>query len=150
MKVSDLLTPQPKQGAGTLIYAQQDRKFLFILRSELVNSPLTWGIPGGTVDPGETPGPAAIRETLEEVGYDITGNPRRLIYINKTYLPRFEFYNYAVIVPRVFKPVINWEIDQTVWCDLADIPHPRHWGLDMLMSNDIAATKLKEFLEEVD
>ncbi len=30
-----------------------------------------WGVPGGALEPGETPGEAAIRETLEETGYNV-------------------------------------------------------------------------------
>ena len=31
-----------------------------------------WGTPGGVVEPGETPMEAAIRETSEEVGLNVT------------------------------------------------------------------------------
>ncbi len=31
-----------------------------------------WSFPGGAIEPGETPEVAAIRETLEETGYQVT------------------------------------------------------------------------------
>ena len=147
MRIKELVKKKPKQGAGALIYNREDDKYLFILRSDKVNSPLTWAIPGGSVDPGEHHKAAAIREIQEEVGYDVSDCPMELMCVNRDFWPRFEFFNYAIIVPKRFTPVLNWESEDSVWCDLDNIPEPKHWGLNMLLSNDRAADRLKKFLD---
>jgi len=49
----------PKQG---------ESEFLLQLRSEGVDYPRTWGIPGGAIRERESPEAAAIRELEEEIG----------------------------------------------------------------------------------
>jgi len=59
-----------EQGAGAYLVAEDTGRVLLTLRSGLVNEPGTWGIPGGAIDPGESPSAAARREVQEELGYD--------------------------------------------------------------------------------
>lgn len=56
-----------KQAACVLL--QNGEKFLGVTRRYTIND---WGLPGGKVDPGETPQQAAIREVREETGLKIT------------------------------------------------------------------------------
>lgn len=60
--------------------------------------PLGWGLPGGKIDPGETPSEAAVRELFEETGIqlDVTGisfvkmsksSDNRLVYVFTALLP---------------------------------------------------------------
>lgn len=42
-------------------------------RSELPGLELAWFVPGGGLEPGETPEQAAVREIAEETGLDLTG-----------------------------------------------------------------------------
>ena len=46
-----------------------DGRFVLVRHYRHVSRTLTWEIPGGMVDPGESPAGAAARETLEETGY---------------------------------------------------------------------------------
>lgn len=58
----------PKRvSSAAMILENADGKVLVVK----ANYKSYWTLPGGVVDPGETPKEAALRETLEEVGIDI-------------------------------------------------------------------------------
>lgn len=54
-------------------YCEYGDQFLLLKRAGHKLQGETWGVPGGKLDPGETPLEAAIREVREEVGFDIRG-----------------------------------------------------------------------------
>lgn len=61
--------------AHTLI--QRDRRYLLIKRTAIKRGKLNvyphfWDIPGGSVEPGETPQEGARREAVEEIGLEIS------------------------------------------------------------------------------
>ncbi|MCM3886230.1 NUDIX hydrolase [Frankia sp. R82] len=77
-------------------------------------APSWWHVPGGGLDPGETPEQAAVREVFEEVGYRLAepGPPvatRRtsFTYLGQDYRQAETFY--AVRVPR------RLELDGSRW-----------------------------------
>ncbi|MFE2838330.1 NUDIX hydrolase [Streptomyces mirabilis] len=45
-----------------------DRGQLLLICRAIPEAGLAWALPGGTVEPGETAGQAAVREVLEETG----------------------------------------------------------------------------------
>ena len=55
--------------AGVLV-ADPDRGVLLIWRHRFVGDEWAWEIPGGMVDPGESPTAAASRECVEESGWE--------------------------------------------------------------------------------
>lgn len=57
-----------KFGAAGLLAHDRDRGVLMQHRVEWSDHGGTWGIPGGAINQGETPIPAAIREANEEAG----------------------------------------------------------------------------------
>lgn len=57
------------RAAGILFRTPED-KFLFMLRSDKGDFGGYWGIPGGKIEKDETPEIAAIRETIEETGFN--------------------------------------------------------------------------------
>jgi 8-oxo-dGTP pyrophosphatase MutT (NUDIX family) len=147
MKVKDLQEPK-KQGAGCLIFCSDTDRFLLIKRSEYVAVPNTWNLPGGGVDGGETPEQAARREMLEEIGFDIDNHQLKLIYTNEVYAPRFKYYTFAIVVGEEFKPTLNYESSDYIWCNLDNIPEPLHWGLSQLINHDKSAKLLKSFIDD--
>ena len=62
------LRPEPKK-EGALAVVQRDGRLLMIQRAlDLQRAPGQWGLPGGLLEPGETPAQAALRELEEELG----------------------------------------------------------------------------------
>lgn len=58
-----------RHGAAGLLLANADSSAVLLQkRSTYVSNPRTWALPGGAIEPGETPIEAALRETAEEVG----------------------------------------------------------------------------------
>jgi 8-oxo-dGTP pyrophosphatase MutT (NUDIX family) len=57
------------KAAGTLFRSPND-KFLFLLRSDEGDMGGYWGLPGGRIEGNETPEIAAIREAIEETGFN--------------------------------------------------------------------------------
>ncbi|MEU6247008.1 NUDIX domain-containing protein [Glycomyces sp. NPDC047010] len=73
-----------RYGARCIVIDEQDA-VLFIGRSAAADRPARWFLPGGGIDPGETPLDAAVRELFEETGLhvppaDVTGPVARQLY----------------------------------------------------------------------
>jgi acetyl-CoA carboxylase carboxyl transferase subunit beta len=59
------------QAVGAIVWRAADGAVLLVRRA---NPPLAgrWTLPGGKVEPGETPAEAIVREVREETGLDVT------------------------------------------------------------------------------
>jgi len=144
MKFNDL-----SQGASkALIWSQVDDTYLFILRSDLSSHPLQWDLPGGHVDGNESHRQALYREIIEEIGRDLEDRPSRLLSETVTEEPHFVMRNYVICVPKEFEPKLNWEHVEWQWKPLDEMPEPVTFSVDMLMSNDHAAERLKTFIDQ--
>lgn len=84
----------------------------------------SWGMPGGLMDPGESPADAAVRETKEETGLDITlvGEP---VVVLETEMQRVNFIYQAVPAegadPDAVKPQAS-EILELGWFASDEFP----------------------------
>jgi mutator protein MutT len=69
-------------GSGAAVFLVNDRNEVLLLKRGMTAPwmPGKWNLPGGTVDPGETPIEAAVRETQEEVSV----TPRGLSILSVT------------------------------------------------------------------
>lgn len=54
-------------GVGCIVQDERGR-YLLGMRTGTDNDAGKWALPGGKIDPGETPGEAAVRELFEETG----------------------------------------------------------------------------------
>ena len=63
------MTPVPRR--RTSVLCRRDNKLLMIELEDPTTRKRFWSLPGGMIEPGETPESCAIRETLEETGYSI-------------------------------------------------------------------------------
>ena len=146
MDQQEILHMETKQGAGCVIINRESEKFLMLMRSEYVSSANQWCWPGGMVDPGETPAEAAIRETWEEAGIDLSDAPIKLILKNETAAPRFVFYTFVAVVDKELEPRLNWETQAHVWCDFDDAPEPRLPGAEMVFSSPVIRKRVLSWL----
>ncbi len=134
-----------EQAASALIWARETERVLFILRSDLVNDPLHWCLPGGHVERGESVLEGLYRELDEEIGRSLSNAPIIKLTTNTTEEPKFIHTNFAIGINKEFEPKLSWEHVEFKWADLSDMPRPLSWTVDMLLSNDIAAKRLKMF-----
>jgi 8-oxo-dGTP pyrophosphatase MutT (NUDIX family) len=58
----------PNFAAGTIVH-DPERGVLLLWRHRFITDTWGWEIPAGGIDPGETPEAAAVRETIEETGW---------------------------------------------------------------------------------
>lgn len=101
------------------------------LRSEHVTKPFCWSVVGGSIEAGETPAQAAVREAREEVGYHgaIVLVPS-LVYVRE---PKFRYYNFIGLVGSEFQPRLNSEHDDARWFYPDRPPRPLHNGTLLLL-----------------
>lgn len=121
------------RGAGLVLVARATGRVLLLLRSEEVNEPGTWGLPGGKIDPDENARVAAVRELEEEAGWDgpVTVLKEPIFVFEE---PDFEFLTFFGYVEDEFEPVTNWESDDAGWFHLSELPQPLHFGVEALMT----------------
>lgn len=113
--------------AGLLIFRPNGRVFL-TLRSGEVLDPGVWSIPGGSIEPGEGPWEAALREGREEVGHlpvlHEIGTPH--VYS----LREFRYVTFPVMMDesdaQMWEPTLNWESDDWGWFEFDSLPDPVH------------------------
>ncbi len=63
--------PQRHQRIGAYALVTSERGILGTVNSTQTLAPGTWTLPGGGVDPGESPSDAVLREVFEETGQEI-------------------------------------------------------------------------------
>ena len=85
-----------------------------------------WHTVAGAVEAGETDPDAAVREVLEETGFDARGRIRELNhgYKYRTVSGR----SFAVVVPPGWAPELNDEHDGYRWCGVDEAVRLLHWA----------------------
>lgn len=113
---------------------------LFIRRCGNTAMPDRWAFPGGKIEDGEMPEEAAIRETKEEVGYDVAPGALRLwtrtqsneIVASGDYgdSEDVDFTTYLVRLQEQFVPELDLsEHDGYAWAPISSPPMPLHPGV---------------------
>lgn len=92
--------PASKSTVGGVIVLRTDGAALLQHRDDIptINDPGLWVIPGGHVEPGETPVQAAVREVEEETCYR-SANPR----------PLAAFHGRELGYPGDFRLIFFWD-----------------------------------------
>jgi len=97
------------------VFIEYQGEFLFLLTREGKPHAGKWGIPGGKIEKRETPEQAAIRETREETGLDLTGRVRftKTVYIRSEidfvwHMYQAEFRNQPIVTISAEHSAYKW------------------------------------------
>lgn len=152
-------------GAGVLYFCPEDNTILLLHRSNQVEDPNTWGIPGGAVkgtegyweEEDESPEyseeklrDSAFSEVSEELGHfpEYDKEEGRHTTINNN----FHYTTFLVIVNLQQKGTIsrniqlNWENDGFDWFRIDFLPENVHSGVEAAIQNLIYSKKQLEFV----
>jgi 8-oxo-dGTP pyrophosphatase MutT (NUDIX family) len=136
-----------KSAVGVIIKSKNTNKILVLKRSKDVFDGNTFTITtSGKVDGDESPIDAAKREIQEELQYKgkfltfkkIDVFKDKNYYVDddgeKTFGDEFTFYTYFAVVPKEFKPKLNWEHTESFWWGgVRDIKGKMHFGTKSLL-----------------
>ena len=138
---------RPIEGVGTFIYCPTTSRYLFLLRNTKKHAG-TWGLAGGSIEPGEHLLDSLYRELAEELGYDFSYN--KVIPIEKftSDNQNFTYHTFLVPVDEEFVPYLNHEHRGYCWVSLEDHPKPLHPGVWRTINFSSVVSKIKT-LEEV-
>lgn len=104
------------KAAGILIRRSDTGAFLLLLRSSEVVDPGVLSVPGGRVEPGETPEETALFEAQEELG---PLPPLQFVGSDVHRSGDFTFTTFLAVIDgqdaAAWEPVLNWESDAWVW-----------------------------------
>ena len=115
---SDCTLEHPSLAAAVVLF---DDSLRVLLVRQNYGSRL-WGIPGGAIEPGESPQEAAVREAREETGLGV-----RLDYLVGAYCLRtprlgLRFVFRGTVYGGSIRQVPSTEISETRWCPIQQLP----------------------------
>jgi len=134
-------------GAGGIFLARDTGRLLLTRRSSRVLQPGTWGTVGGALDHGEGPEEAVIRETREELGFQVHSDDLHLCYTFRDEKTKFMYYNYAVFLPEELEPEPNWEVAEHAWVEFGQWPDPLHFGMQAWLQDPEGEQLLRTLVE---
>lgn len=118
---------QGEDAAAGILYRCGDSVLLLLRAATAGDYPLTWGLPGGGIEPEETAEQAAIRESQEEIGIAPTDPLFVVDYDNG-------FTTFGLNTPEPFAPTLNGEHLGFVWAPLGALPQPLHPGVEATLA----------------
>ena len=108
-------------------YIRYDNKYLLLHRAVGKAQELTWGVPAGKVEAGESSREAVVRETLEETGIRLNNNTLRDLGILYIRYPHVDFTYHMFAQDFTCEPavILSDEHHAYAWvsmCDLDKLP----------------------------
>ena len=117
-----------------VMIADAKGSLLMLLRSEHPTFPNDPDLPGGTIEPGEEPAAALVREVLEEVGIIIEEKDVTLLYRGQEFSDHGTEYSlYACQLQSRPNVTISWEHDSYRWLDRAEFMRQAEAAKDTYM-----------------
>lgn len=130
------------EGVGALIYARNTGRYLFLLRSN-GSWPMTWGLPGGKVNSGESVGDGLSREIYEELGGTIV-NPKIVpVEMFTSSNEQFVYHTFFIAVDFEFIPELNEEHLGYAWLPINAVPKPLHPGVNRTLNSEDIVKKIQ-------
>lgn len=136
-----------KQGAGSLVLAQETGRILVAHRSAYVSEPNTFGTWGGAIDDGENPKTAALRELREESRYAGAISAVYPLFVFK-HPSGFTYHNFLIVVPKEFSPQLDWETQGYKWCEWPLLLSQKHPGLVALLNHQPSVALVQREVEQ--
>lgn len=139
---------------GSAVFAfDKTGKLLMVKRRDVP----VWVIPGGGIEPGETPEQGAVRETKEETGFDIKIVREVAEYVYKGKGKKNHIFEAKVTGG---KAQINCEAREIFFFDLNELPELRHpsiseWLEDLqnkskgVIKKEIEGVSIKQALGQI-
>jgi|10_taG_2_1085330.scaffolds.fasta_scaffold23139_5 8-oxo-dGTP pyrophosphatase MutT (NUDIX family) len=139
-------------GAGFFPIARKDDTPLILIgkRSSKVTYPLQYCNIGGGKEEDERPIATAKREFSEETQYNGKFSNIQLLNIQQKSKNQPLYYLYICHI-SYFVPVPDHENEEIIWVTLPELKKikPKHFGLDMLLSDQGVMNKITKYLEDV-
>ncbi|GAB3670206.1 NUDIX hydrolase [Saccharopolyspora tripterygii] len=105
-----------------------DRQWVLMVKRRVTEGALSWQFPAGGIEPGETPGQAAVRETKEETTLTVTEDK----HLGERIHPktgREMHYTACAVVEGVAAVGDMEELAGVAWISLAELPEYVPYGL---------------------
>lgn len=103
-------------GSVAKLLIQQDDQYLMMYRSDHPTFGVDPDLPGGTVEEGESPLQAVLREVWEEVGINFNANQVSEIFSGNRYSSHGTHYTLFVTeVSRKPEIIMSWEHSRYEW-----------------------------------
>ncbi len=133
---------------GVWFYSVETRRYLYLMRQD-PRHPMTWGLPGGKQDPGETLLDSMERECTEELGF--MPSYLSLIPLEKftSVDLAFSYHTFFCCVKQEFQPNLNYEHIGYAWIEGGAWPKPMHPGLWNTVNFDVVQEKINVILSTV-
>ena len=133
-------------GCGALVYSRLTKRYLFLLRNQKRHAG-SWGLVGGGVEIGESPGAALLREIGEEIGAITI---EKVIPLEKftSADDAFVYHTFFCCVEKEFQPVLNFEHIGYAWISGTAYPKPMHPGLWSTVNFDVVQEKIAVVLKQ--
>ena len=104
-------------------------------------------LPAGTINAGENPRDAALREFNEETGY--SAKPLFVKYVTSYHQPGVDFFVYGTMVGR-FTPKVNVELVEFLWLTYPEIVNLRNKlpGFVSMLDDEVSGLAFRLFMEK--
>ena len=111
-------------------YCEQGGKVLYLLRSKGQPQELTWCVPGGKLEKGETPTQAIVREIKEEI--DVTISEEKLTYCRPVYVrfPEKDFILHLFRFEFEEPPALHLDLEEN--SDYRWVPYEEVFELSLI------------------